>query len=189
MAKVLMLSRVFPKYHPKAGKPTDFVEQFWNSFNLTLKKYDEEFIYSSDLFDLQLFNPKLKNGFILSDFRKSLKSQVTLKSKKRYTIRKGNRFKKGDFFSPRVWSNKPYNSKQIIIDHDREVLETFEIKITKDHQIYINGIWHCAYGSGAYNDLAENDGLKPEDFKAWFNDLPFEGQIICWNQNVHLLPF
>lgn len=188
MAKVLILSRVFPKYHPKAGKPTDFVEQFWNSFNFKLNN-DDELIYSFDLFDLQFVNPKLKHGFILSDFRKTLKNQVTLKSKKRYTIRKGNRFKKGDFFSPRVWSNKPYNSKQIIIDDDREVLETFEIKITKDHQIYINDIWHCAYGSGAYNDLAENDGLRPEDFKAWFNNLPFEGQIICWNQDVHLLPF
>lgn len=188
MAKVLMLSRVFPKYHPKAGKPTDFVEQFWNSFNYEIDK-DNELIYSSDLFDLQFFNPNLKNGFILSDFTESLKNQNTLKSKKRYTIRKGNRFKKGDFFSPRVWSKKPYNSKQIIIDVDREVLETFEIKITEDHQIYINGIWYCAYGSGTYKQLAENDGLRPEDFKCWFNKLPFEGQIICWNQDVDILPF
>lgn len=31
---------------------------------------------------------------------------------KYHTIRAGNRFKKGDYFSPRIWTDKPYASKQ-----------------------------------------------------------------------------
>ena len=31
MAKVITFSREFPKYHPKKGQPTLFVEKIWNS--------------------------------------------------------------------------------------------------------------------------------------------------------------
>lgn len=37
----------------------------------------------------------------------------TISDQKHHTIRAGNRFKTGDYFSPRVWSGSPYNSKQL----------------------------------------------------------------------------
>lgn len=46
---------------------------------------------------------------------------------KEHTIRKGKRWKVGDKFSPRIWSGKPYKSKQIILAPDTEIKQVFDI--------------------------------------------------------------
>lgn len=100
---------------------------------------------------------------------------------KGHTIRAGNRWKAGDWFSPRVWSGKPYNSKMITIAPDIEVVRVYHFK-QKNGRFYLN-----------YNkidilksDVPFNDGLSNEDFVNWFPSYrTFEGQIICWNQNIN----
>jgi len=169
MAKVITFSRVFPSYHPRAGEPTHFVEAIINS--------------------LYRFLPAPKEAVKLYDDPKFQSIRA-----KHHTIRAGHRFKAGDWFSPRVWSGKPYNSKQIIFAPDTEVKKTWDFEI-------------C--GFGAFNDaiitingqppkqkmipiISSNDGLTEADFSDWFCLSPefkkkkyFEGQIICWNENIN----
>jgi hypothetical protein len=171
MSKVITFSRQFPSYHPRAGEPTYFVEQLQNSLcSMNLPIYGGK------------CDPPLK-------FLESLtKLNVGLKH---HTIRAGHRFKAGDWFSTRVWSGKPYNSKQIIIAPDIQVKKVWDFTIKK----YIND-WYMDFGRHyvcfGYEDystidtLAKNDGLARQDFLDWFQyPKPFEGQIICWNENIH----
>src|SRR3954464_10978578 len=116
MPKVITYSQQFPTYHPKAGQPTNFVAGFQNSFNMVVNGveffadfHDSFRSVKGDVSTTQIFG--LRND--VERFRTQNAHHV-----KSHTIRSGNRFKKGDFFSPRVWSAKPYNSPQIIIGDD-----------------------------------------------------------------------
>ena len=109
---------------------------------------------------------------------------------KHHTVRIGNRFKKGDFFSPRVWGTDvnpksgksgAYHSKQIILSHDTEIKNVWDIEINEATEISINGKF-ISYGWEV--ELANNDGLSWQEFNDWFVKLPFKGQIICWNDAV-----
>jgi hypothetical protein len=158
MARVITFSRYFPSYHPKAGESTYFVEKFWNSI------YD----------DL---------GVIPFELARELKA-VDCDESKHHTIREGKRFKAGDYFSPRVWSGKPYASKQIKIAHDIKIRKVWDFELTFDDLFYISKELY-AYSSShdALETLARNDGLEQVDLLNWFNK-PFEGQIICWNKDI-----
>jgi len=134
MSKVITFSRVFPKYHPKAGQPTYFVEKI-------------------------------------------------LAKAKVHTIRNGNRWKVGDKFSPRIWSDKPYKSKQIIFSTDIEIKKVFSFSkdLISEH-FYLNGI---ETHPDDLMEIAKNDGLELSDLLLWFQyPKPFNGQIICWSEDV-----
>lgn len=158
MSKVITFSRFFPAYHPKKGKPTYFVEKLLSSINY--KYYDED----------RQFNPRLS---------------VDSFEPKHHTIRNANKWKAGDKFSPRVWSGKPYNSKQIILAPDIEIKKVYDIEIYQNNEIHINGVWMASFGSLNCELIANNDGLEMIDFQNWFCKLPFKGQIICWSDNVN----
>lgn len=170
MSKVITFSMVFPAYHPKAGQPTFFVEKVLNSFLMGGNS-----IYTEDT---------------SIEFIKSLSKDMF--HPKHHTIRAGNRWKVGDKFSPRVWSGKPYNSKQIIIAPDIEIKKVWDVKVEKEvyynensgvnviTKISING----AHKTANYEPLAKNDGLSLDDLCYWFAK-PMIGQIICWSKNVN----
>lgn len=160
MSKVITFSMVFPKYHPKAGKPTYFVEKIYKS-----------------LFLIKCVPPDLVNNFNFS-----VMNDDNCKPKL-HTIRNGNRWKVGDKFSPRVWSGKPYNSKQIILCEDLQIKKLYSFsKDLISKNFYLNGV------EIAVDDLkiiAKNDGLLLDDLLLWFKyPLPFNGQIICWSDSV-----
>jgi hypothetical protein len=188
MSRVITFSRVFPKYHPKAGQPTFFENKIWNvlDINSTDVNYDS-------LFEL---NPKL-NHYVLWPFWDSIKlkysqfdqwelieSNYSLSDQKHHTIRNGNRWKVGDKFSPRVWSDKPYKSKQIIIAPDIEVKKVWEIEliIRGDFKelIFLND----SQRNVPLEEVAKNDGLLVNDLLNWFNK-PFKGQIISWRSDIN----
>ncbi len=175
MSKVLTFSRVFPKYHPKAGQPTFFVEKilhpFWDNV-----KWDDEIREYIKLLPEQIANPHHFNPKV-------------------HTIRAGKRWEVGDKFSPRIWSGKPYCSPQITIAPDFEIKKIwdfdFDAAIFLDEsRIYINNV---EINSGGLINLARNDGLDAMDLLEWFGDghvmnsnrKNFSGQIICWNEKVN----
>lgn len=166
MAKVITFSQKFPSYHPKAGQPTYFVEAFYKS-----------------LFVMKCLPKELEESFNHEVFFNGMT--------KHHTVRSGNRFKKGDFFSPRVWGTDvnpksgksgAYHSKQIILSHDTEIKNVWDIEINEATEISINGKF-ISYGWEV--ELANNDGLSWQEFNDWFVKLPFKGQIICWNDAVY----
>lgn len=168
MAKVITFSRTFPVYHPKAGQPTYFVEKFLNSFpetfeNISIDEYFTDLnggrFYSGGLINVDILEPKY------------------------HTIRAGKRWKVGDYFSPRVWSGKPYNSKMITIAPDTLIKKVYDFKIDGG-VFFINN--NKVYFEDILYDIAHNDGLVRKDFFAWFKyPTNFDGQIICWNENIN----
>ncbi len=173
MSKVTLLSRHFPVTHFRKGTPTHFVEKIWKSLKgekwIEPECYLPEITEFAEVFDLDVFKIVLP---------------------KHHTIRSGNRFKVGDYFSPRVWSDKPYKSKQIVIAPDLKVLQTYDFELIPspwlcDCDFMVNG---KKISGEALDKLAENDGLDYIDFATWFAGQdavssfrkPFKGQIICW---------
>ena len=166
--KVLTFSRVFPAYHPKAGQPTYFVEKILHSF----KTRHYELLDSA--------RPLIDHEFFLHNYQP-----------KYHTIRKGNRWKVGDFFCPRVWGNDvnpktsrsgPYQSKQISFSIWIQVKKVWDIEMDKDGVFKING----KYFDVTSGDFSCNDGLSADDLLNWFPiGKPFTGQIICWNDEIN----
>lgn len=154
MSKVITFSRVYPSYHPRKGEPTFFVEKLTKSFQSL--GYDRIDMPDNLEFDLGMYH---------------------LCDAKSHTVRGGHRFKVGDKFSPRVWSGKPYQSKQIIIAPDIEVQKIWTFQI--EGPVY----WFDGYAMtlNEVKELANNDGLTADDFECWFNVKEFDGQVICWN--------
>jgi hypothetical protein len=172
--KVLTCSRHFPKGHPKAGQPTYFVEKILR--DLSIPNYWAEF---------QEWN-KEKPMEILHEFSRTFYYPV--QGNKHHTIRAGSRWKVGDMISLRVWSDKPYRSKQI---------EFAQVEVKKVWNIEISEFWwinDCILEHGQVAALAKNDGLTYEDFVAWFKihpkkkDETFTGQIICWSSAIEYTP-
>lgn len=98
---------------------------------------------------------------------------------KYHTIRAGSRWKAGETFSARVWSDKPYRSKQIEFA-ELTIKKIWDIEFDENGVIAINGF----YTDKDY-EIAMNDGLAEDDFYSWFPmGKPFKGQIICWNENI-----
>lgn len=158
MSKVITFSTVFPSYHPKAGQPTNFVEKIWWGLN------DAQ----TDRFEMELF----KNDLLLKSFESF--------PPKFHTIRAGKRWKVGDKFSPRIWSGRPYHSKQITIAEDLEVKAVWDIEIYCFLEFKI-----CTAMPIDIDILARNDGFdKVADFMYWFKPEKFVGQIISWSDEV-----
>lgn len=178
MSRVITFSRVFPSYHPKAGQETYFIEKFWQS------------LYNDGKIDNCLGSPLLEKE--LEVF--SNPSHFIIP--KYHTIRAGNRWEVGDKFSPRVWSGKPYQSKQITIASDIEIKKLFDFEFLPavwidESKIKING---KEINSRTFIELANNDGLEPMDLLYWFGDgyemstkkrKSFSGQIICWSDKIN----
>lgn len=165
MSKVITFSTAFPKYHPKAGQPTYFVERLHKS----LDGYRE--------IERLAVTPDLMPFFNFAEYG--------ICDPKHHTIRSGNRWKVGDKFSPRFWSGIPYQSKQIIIAPDIEVKKVWSVEIAQGLEgININGDWTFESYYSLLQLMAFNDGLNREDFQNWFNKTSFIGQIICWNSKI-----
>lgn len=170
MSRVITFSRVFPKYHPKAGQPTYFVEKLWTD------------LFWQNIIDNRNMDEPLLEEEIKNFYTKTFEG-------KGHTIRKGNRWKVGDWFSPRVWGNDinpksgksgPYQSKQIMLTPLIQVKKIWNIRINMAYEILeING-----NDDTILENIALNDGLSIDDFLYWFGKKDFYGQIICWNENI-----
>lgn len=109
------------------------------------------------------------------DYPKGLIVDDSIEGMKWHTIRLGHRFKEGEYFSPRVWSGKPYNSKQIVLAPDVMVKKVWS---------FYKDPWQWKI-PGTVEELSKNDGLSLVDFLDWFDSKkPFDGQIICWSDKI-----
>lgn len=199
MSRVITFSEFYPKYHPKAGEPTFFVEKVLLSMN---------YLHTLGLRYFLLNNPEVYGKYM----HRALCSDDIIP--KYHTIRRGNRWKVGDWFSPRIWSGKPYRSKQIQFAPDIQVKKVWKLVVrASTHSSWVcfsigsydETQWVHLMGTTETNRLALNDGLEPKDFKDWFRipsmekrqkqnddieisnwkDIIFSGQIICWNDKIN----
>ncbi len=171
MSKVITFSTKFPSYHPKAGQETNFVQKIWTSIKVPLP--------------VSVHAEQLEK-----EVRKLMSHDWEPKC---HTIRSGRRWKKGEYFSPRIWSGVPYKSPQLIIADDVLITDVFDFEITPafkmlpldyDTDIIINHKYYH-YDDEIMKQVAKNDGLSLPDLLQWFKyPNPFKGQIICWNSEV-----
>ncbi len=172
---VLTFSTSLPSYHPRKGESTYFVEKILKS-----------------LHSMGINIPSQIEGRYTDAFGIKFipEENIHFHEPKHHTIRglrkDGKKWKSGDKFSPRVWSGKPYYSKQIIIAPDIEVKKVWDFEIDKDGCFFINGELYAYTSSTELLDtLARNDGLTQSELFGWFKyPKPFKGQIICWNEGV-----
>jgi hypothetical protein len=168
--KVITFSRTFPSTHPRKGEPTLFVEKIWqglNTFPLTVS----EIVADAD----PRLEEQLKNHF------------TKVYDPKWHTIRKGNRWKVGDWFHPRVWSGKPYRSKQVDISIPIEIKKIWEFEMDLNGVYSLDGKY---LNNDLYEEFALNDGLSEEDMQFWFmpnynKPKQFKGQVICWSEKIN----
>ena len=174
MSKVIIFSLTFQKSHPRAGEQTYFIEKLFTSLCEDSTSPIEESML-------------IQNVIAYYDIDYSILNSC---SPKRHTIRPGNRFKVGEFFSPRAWSAKPYSSPQIKLAADIQIKKIWTVEIM-NNKIIIDGSFYAEYKYPGHIDfnfefIATNDGLSPEDFINWFPaDKAFKGQIICWNDEIN----
>ena len=176
---VIIYSTHFPAKHLYHGEQTFFVPKIWKSFA------DESYVLPSSFQKYIDDYTKMFSGKKPIDLM-----SIYFESEPKYhTIRAGNRWRVGDIFSPRIWTGRPYASKQF------EFAPPITIK--KIFDIYIN-LWQTSpvlILNGKNQDyktlelLAKNDGLSETDFVEWFKIHPkskdgFTGQVICWNENI-----
>jgi hypothetical protein len=172
--RVITFSRFFPAGHPRKGEATFFMEKIWKGLNTGNRRDGEYTVWSEG----QL--PHLwRDQMIDKKF-----------TPKYHTIRAGNRWKVGDFFSPRVWAGKPYSSKQIEFAPPIQIKQTIDVVIEIDapHYTYIlvPQKKKDTYIMLPAVEVARNDGLSFEDFQNWFKPYcktredSFKGQIIIW---------
>lgn len=170
MSRVITFSRNFPAYHKKAGQPTHFVEKVVRSLHeMGVRPFDVSCEFNEEMY-------YLCEG-------------------KHHTIRAGKRWKVGDWFSPRVWSGKPYASKQIQFAPDIEIKKIWEFDIIREQVVLDSRLYAPLHPmSSRFQEVAKNDGLTAIEMIQWFNIHPkktaigFGGQILCWNESIEYTP-
>lgn len=184
MSKVISFAERFPSTHIRKGEPTFFVEKLWRSLG-TDAVTDGAASIAASFTDLR--KDTISDYVVMQDIQTN---RIHSFAPKYHTIRRGERFSVGDMFSPRVWTGKPYCSKQKAISTDLEVEQVYPIRIlvlpfcnqTLQAVITING-----KDFQDIDRLAKNDGLSRQDFLHWFKDKKnetFVGQIICWSNEI-----
>jgi hypothetical protein len=177
--RVITFSRYFPKGHPKAGQPTYFVEKIWKGL------WDKEESGHNPIY------PQWMNYDQAFPVTYDIKENIHNHQPKWHTIRAGNRWKVGDQYSPRVWSGRPYASKQIEFAPPITIEKIWEFGISKDDYFLRDesGVIKSV-GFNRLIEIAQNDGLGADDFEAWFAIHPkkgvatFTGQILCHNSEI-----
>ena len=153
MSKVITFSTQYPKGHIAQGQPTYFIDHFFAAMSAhgVLSVHADFPWHTLSLFPSKTF------------------------CQKQTTIRKGYRWKEGEYFSPRIWLDIPYHSKQLQFHNDVQILNTYNIE-------YTGHVWLLEGYQLRESDIeiiAANDGLTLENFYSWFPK-PFDGQLLSW---------
>jgi hypothetical protein len=160
MSKVITFSRTFPKYHPRAGQPTNFKEKLLTSLYL-MKRISHDQAVAFNLIDHE---------------------DRIIHAPKSTTVRAGFRWKENEYFSPREWSGKSYVSKQNKLFEDLRIETIYALDFYPG-----DGFYFC--GNRVEIDktfIPINDGLSSLDFFHWFDkSVPFHGQILSIKKDIH----
>lgn len=178
MRRTTMFSTVFPAHHKRRGEPTYFVEKIISG------------LVRNDVPGYGTETVKALRDLGVLDIKKALEAEP-----KGHTIRAGHRYSPGDFMVMKIWSGKPYRSKQITLGPPVEIVNTWDIRLELVDCVYHDGAKEIKdkmkffiastdfFLSNDEQKIARNDGLTHQDWLDWFPK-PFEGQIIAWDKSI-----
>lgn len=184
---VLMISRVFPKQHPRAGDQTQFIPKIiaacggevMYEFNGKKYLYDRKKDYEEQCF-INGWTPK----------RHTIRSNYDLWKKRADKINAGEAV-----LSLRQWSGKPYASKQIefmqLENINVQPVKIYDCRLKVDRGKNKNLYATTGDRHIIFNDLVKNDGLNFRDFCDWFRIdhgkylFQFEGCIINFTDHKY----
>jgi hypothetical protein len=176
--KVITFSRQFPAYHPKIGQPTFFVEKITSLLSVISPGWSAISQFE-DLRKACLFNEGV--------YRRCQENEIY----KSHTIRSGKRWRQGEWASLRVWSDRPYASKQIEFARV-QLTNVWDFVLDLRHDSPIAHIDGVLASPQELRTIAVNDGLDYKEFINWFSKpFPineagmFRGQILSWNENIN----
>ncbi|WP_297449641.1 hypothetical protein [uncultured Alistipes sp.] len=172
---VLILSRTFPVYHPKAGQPTYFKEQLQNTFFDILAGRS-----ACDLCKYETRNCDTCT-YKYIEFRKKI---YTLRANFDLWEKRIAKIKAGDaILSIREWEGKPYRSKQVEIARisadDCLGIQPFFVKERKIGNL--GPSWFFFYSSC----VAKDGGLSTEDWENWV----FRNKKFLQNKRIAIIHF
>lgn len=185
--KQIIVSRIFPQIHPRAGQQTHFVEKICNSIK-------QEYYLENPFLRLNDFEGAMSENEIWK-WHESLESVSDIKH---HTIRAGKHWKDGEQAVIKIWSGLPYRSKTITITPPLTLkVMDIEIKRQCDCEGCIeNPSWWVdiqdaepfMVNSEVWDELSKNDGLLSDDMVSWFGINKkfkgFSGQILLWNHDI-----
>jgi len=156
---VLILSKTFPATHPKAGLPT--------YFNQKLMRAVYRDFCDIDVVDREWIKPSVRDRFIPAKLH-TIRGNYERWKKIIDEVRSGEAI-----LSVRQWTGKPYNSKQEEIQRftNRDYISVQKLEFLEYQDGFTgNGIWIAGHTFPHEHELelAQNDGLSLEDWRAWF---------------------
>ena len=136
-----MLSKCFPVTHPRAGEPTFFRDKVLGA---------------------------VLNNWNAWQKRHTIRANYTLWAKRIEEVQRGLAI-----ISLRQWSGKPYRSKTLEITRldysDNVGIQKLMFDKDRDGMVSLN-FFNIDGRYADIRDLAHNDGLTFDDWKAWFKD-------------------
>jgi hypothetical protein len=148
---VLMISRVFPAYHPKAGQLTYFNHQILHKID---PDYGKLFITSRRRVGITEPGGKIH----------TIRVNYDLWARRAEQVNAGKAV-----ISLRQWSGKPYNSKQQeFMQLEKVCVQRVEVRHEPVDGSHI--LWSTVVDGRltSIDQVAENDGLELADFCQWF---------------------
>jgi hypothetical protein len=159
--RYLTFATQYPSHHPRKGEPTGFIEKIWESLELVAQHHCNNHLtqWANWVSEINQFHPK------------------------GHTVRGGYNWKPGDVFNPKIWTGKPYWSKQLAFADPITVLKTYHFEITAKGDYRMND---KKLNLTNVTEIALNDGFEnPDDFELWFGNVrSFKGQIVCWSKDI-----
>ena len=168
---VLMLSKEFPKEHPNAGQLTGFREKL----ELALKVQEQAEECASCGGDCRTcYCPPVSGMMKVHTIRTNFERWSDIMQK----VQEGNAV-----ISVRQWKGRPYEKGNVQVElfrlgkDDGVGLQTLSVMEYTDVGDGIERAVYCIDGKPmpvlTLKQIAENDGLTVEDWKAWFTGMSF----------------
>lgn len=160
---VLMLSKEFPKEHPKAGEQTGFKEKL----ELALKAQQQSE-------DCPPASGMMKVHTIRTNFERW--SRIMQKVQEGKAV-----------ISVRQWKGKPYEKGNVQVEiarlgkDDGIGMQTLQlvryVDVTGEKELFAYYIDGVLKDNLSLEDIARNDGLTLEDWAAWFTGITFDAPL------------
>ena len=178
---VLMLSKEFPKDHPKAGQPTRFRCKF-----LMGRKFSEACTWACTYDGTENTRRSCSRNAIVEDGKSWNSPKIhTIRTNLERWMKIMQKVQEGKaLISVRQWKGRPYEKGNVQVEiarlgkDDGVGLQTLSVMEYTDADDGIKRAVYCIDGKPmpmlTLKQIAENDGLTVEDWKAWFTGMTFD---------------